>query len=202
VTPGRGSFSSFADVPIALEVEEFVANAAVQALDVSVLGRLAGIAELQDDVVLGRPSQHREASQLRTSIDPKNGGVQASLERNGIENTDHLAARKRELDFERKLLSRKVVHDIERAEPASREKGVVKKIKGPALIRSRCKRAMLATNMADMAFTQMPNLQRQRSIDTNETPFAHAESLALYEEAHAAPAEPRPLRRDGFHGLE
>jgi len=69
VAPSVSRFPGLGQVAEAARIEELVAHATVEAFDVSVLRRLSRIAELQNDVMLGRPAKHRKTCQLGALID-------------------------------------------------------------------------------------------------------------------------------------
>ena len=62
--PALADLTCLEDFPKALEIEQFIADSAVERLRIGVLRRLAGLNEVQGHAVLSRSAQHCVAREL------------------------------------------------------------------------------------------------------------------------------------------
>lgn len=90
VPPIDGCAPCFEDRHETVRVEELIADLAVEGLDLRILGRFAGIDEVQLDRPLGAPAQQGMARELRAMIHTKRGA--APMTNGGVSHSSPLEA--------------------------------------------------------------------------------------------------------------
>src|SRR3954452_16211633 len=114
-------------------VEAFLAEAAVEDLDLAVLHRLAGIDEEQLHAVLVGPALEITTAQLGSVVHDQHIGI-ATYFGDILEHADHPLAGQRDVDNDGRALTRAVVLEVGGAEPAAVGQAVLDEVQGPALV--------------------------------------------------------------------
>ena len=120
-------------------IEHFRAKAFVEAFDVRVLIRLAGLNEVDVNAVLSRPLLHRVRQEFRAVVAaelawPTVDGTQL------LEHGDDAHARQRHIDFDGERFAIPLVQDVEPAIGATRVERVAHEIHRPRVVQSRRRR--------------------------------------------------------------
>jgi hypothetical protein len=109
--PVFDDLAGLADAGEPVLVQAFLAVSAVETLDVGVLGRFAGIDEIQLDAVIIGPSVKRPPAQFRAVIDDQDIGI-SPLTGHALQHIDDPLARQRKIHFDRRALPGAVVLEI------------------------------------------------------------------------------------------
>ncbi len=132
VAPGLDDHARFAQADEHVFVQAFIAQAAVEALDESILYGLAGL-----DVVPGnsvdRPAQDRDAGQLGAVVADDDRGHPA-IERQPFEFTYDAHATQRSVDYHSQAFAAEIIHDGQDAEAAAVAERVRDEVEAPALV--------------------------------------------------------------------
>ncbi len=120
--------------------EALVAEAAVEALDVCVLGWFAGLDEVQNHAVAHGPVVQRHRDELGPVVDAKRFR-KAVTPHESVEHAHNSSGGERGIDLNRVALAREGVDDVERAQLPSVREMVADEVHRPALIRAHARDA-------------------------------------------------------------
>jgi len=190
--PLVGGTASLKDRYEDLGVEQLVADATVERLDMGVLRRLARIRKAERNAPLGAPSQHRVARKLRPVIEA-NHFWGAPLEGQVLKAPDDVVAAKRKADFQRQALSRVVVDNIHRPDGSAIGQPIVHEVYRPTFIRAHRRRERRSPDIANLALLSWPDLQAVGAVDAQESIIAHEQFLAFEQDLESAPPPARSL---------
>src|SRR5579871_6079723 len=177
-------------------VQELIAQSSVEALDESVLCRLAGRNVVPFDPALLRPAQHRQTGQLGAVVGDDHGRT-ATHGDDRLELAHDPQSRQRRVGDQRQAFAREVVDDGEDAEPSPVRERIRQKVHAPALVgtlrdchwRPRSNRALAAAAAA--------NLQPLLTIEPAELLVVHGNALTREQDVKPpvakAPANRRQL---------
>src|SRR6185437_7011972 len=147
-------------------VQALGAELAVQALDESVVGRLAWPAEVQCDVVHEGPQVELLADELGPVVETDGLGI-AKLARDALECFDDIAATEVLPHIDRRREPGEGIDDGQDTESGSVEQLVVDKVHGPDLVGCRGRRAILAQLRLDPSLGRfVAQLQALLAIET------------------------------------
>ena len=133
--PSLGRNPCVEEICKAMEVEQFVADAAVKRLHLRVLGRLSRVAELQGNILLGAPLQHRSARKFAAAIEA-HCRRKIALHTNGFQNTYDVAAAERERYFDRQAITGKILHDDHCSKRPAKVQPIVDETDRPTFVRA------------------------------------------------------------------
>ena len=136
-------------------VEAFVPEAAVEALAVRVLDRLAGVDEVQGDRVLVRPLVQRAADQLRPVVQHELRR-RLPLGREPVRTRTTRAARQARVDLEGQRFPGEDVDDAEQPDLCARRPGRPQEVERPLLV------GALGARRADPARIRARDLRLRR----------------------------------------
>lgn len=131
--PALGQLSHLEDVREAMQVEQFVADLAVERFDVRVLRWLAGLDEMQVNAALCSPTQHRMARKFGTVIKANRFG-QPSLEGQSFEYANDVRAAKGVRNLQRQAFPCEIIAHVERAKCSARCESIVHEVNRPAFV--------------------------------------------------------------------
>jgi len=181
--------------PKPVDIEAFVAELAIEALQVAVLHRPPRLDEIQLDVVFVGPDVERLPGELGAVIqrDPLGGAVP---EEELLQQPHYPLAGQRRVDVDREALARDDIEHIEGAEAASVAEHVVHEVHRPRLPRlpGYCSRSPRRTRHA----LALPLADRQpfQPIEPLDAFAIDAPQLALEQQMEAPIAPPWSLRRE------
>lgn len=131
--PFLDDFLGFTDACEPVLVQAFLAISPVEAFDLGVLGRFAGVDEIKLDAVIISPSIHRVPAQFRSIINDQE--IRVSLFKgHAFQHIDHPFSRQRQIHLDGWAFVRAVVFQVGRAKLAAISQRVTVKIERPALI--------------------------------------------------------------------
>ncbi len=140
-------------------VEAFVAELAVEALDVGVLGRLSRSDEVMLDPVLMGPAFEGQAGKLRSVVGEQAGGPAPQFG-NVVEHPRHPRTGQRGVGLDSEAFAGVVVDDRKQPQGAAVDQPVVEEVQAPAFIGAdRCRRLDRAPGQPLLAAPALPHLQ-------------------------------------------
>lgn len=145
-------------------VEQLVAEAPVEALDAPVLHRPARLDEVQLDIGLSRPAEHRIARELGAVVELQ-GRRQAPQTGESREGAHNAITGKREIHLDADRLAGEIVHDRERSIFATVTEHVVHEVERPALIWTADGRDGVTADVAHTALAPGTQLKPFNAID-------------------------------------
>ena len=199
-SPSFGGSSRIEEICKTVEIKQFVPDATVESLDLCVLCRLSGIAELQGDVLLRAPLQHCAARKLAAAIEAHCSG-ESAFHADRLEYADDVAAAERERDFNRQALAREIVDGDHCSNRSAKIKPVVNEINRPSFVRARNRRDRVAPHIPHVPLAPRPKFLARIPINTTKSPPADFEALTPQDDHQAAISESRPPFSDRFELL-
>lgn len=131
--PVFDDLEGLADASEPMLIQAFLSVPAIETLNVGVLGRLAGVDEIQLDAVIIDSSIQRPPAQFRAVINDQDIGVTRFTSR-VLNHCDHPLSRQREIQLDRRALPSAVVLEVGGPELAAIGQRVAGEIERPALI--------------------------------------------------------------------
>ena len=155
------------------------AKSPVEALDVSVLGGLAGLDVAQLDLPLQTPSQEVPARQFGAVV-AANRLRQATSRDHLVKHARNSAAREASVDLQRQALACKRIHHAQYADRASGSNHVVGEVQSPLLVS--CRQRHTRRSAADAVLALLP-LQAESSfaVHPEETLVVHSLTFAFQQ---------------------
>ena len=190
--PFVGSAASLEDRREPVHVEELVANLAVERFDTCVLRRFAGRDEVQLDISLSCPAQHRMAGKLGAVIKANRLG-KVALERDPLELADDIGASLRVIDVQRQALSGEVVDDRQGPNRTAVFNAIVREVDRPSLIGPAHRLDEVAANVVYLTLAAWPDLQLQSPIDPAKSRLANDDLVSADHDKQPAPSPAWPL---------
>ena len=181
----------------AVQIEQLVANTSVERLNVCVLRRLSRIAELQEDVLLSAPLQHRAARKFTAAVEAYRL-CQTSLHADSLENANDVAAAERKSHVDRQALSRKIIDGDHRPNRTPQIEAVMDKVDGPALIPVGRRRYRSAANVAHMPLATRTHFEPEGPVQPTKMPPREFEPVAAQHDHQASIPKARPSLSDDF----
>ncbi len=176
-TPSIGGGANLADGSEDIWVDEFVANPAIERLDLRVLSRLARLNEVQRDFRIRRPTKHFPATELRAVIASKCSRIAAN-KRDVFDLSNDVAAAERESRITAERFAREVIDDIENSVGPALVETSVNEVHRPPFIRPRYRFDRVAANVTNVALTSSQNMKSEATIDTSKRAFADCKAFA------------------------
>src|SRR5579859_487080 len=162
-----------------MRVQTFIAQFAVEALDVAVLHGLSGFDVAEFQFLLLAPSAHRIANEFRTVINT-NGFGQSAFVSELLQYPQDTCARQTEVDLDHRTLARILIHDRQSTKAASIRQAVTHEVHAPALIGAR--NLCLHWLRARKPFSFPPrHLQPQLLRDPMHSAVPHGDAFALQQ---------------------
>src|SRR5690606_20365447 len=183
-----------------LLVQAFVAQAAIEGLDVAVLLRLAGIDVMPFDAVLVGPLQDRLAGELGSVVADEASRFAVDANQ-GVKFSRHSGPRYAGVGNQGQVLAAAIVVDRQNAELAAYPDRVRQEVQGPALFRLQRHRHWCPTAACPFAATPAAPGQTFFPVDAVDLLFVHDHAFALQHDAHTPIPEATPLLGDLVHLL-
>ena len=157
-------------------VQAFLTVSPVEAFDIGVLGRFAGVDEIELDAVIIGPSIQRPPAQFRAVIDDQDIGV-SPLAGHAFQHLDHPLARQREIHLDGRAFARAVVFQIGRAELTAIGQRVAGEVERPALVGRNRAPGLFTTLARDLLALGAAQPQPFFAVDAFDHLHIHAEVL-------------------------